>query len=263
MKRAIPVLWVIMVLIILYAPLCILAFYSFTDVSAIGATGHFSLENYITLFSSEELRSMIMDTLVLAGAVSVLATILGTLGAIGSFYSKARVNRTIGMVNQVPVINADVVTGFSICILMLAIFQVHKESYIPLVAGLTSLCAPFCYLSVMPRLQQMNHELYEAALDLGCTERQALFKIVIPQIIPGILSGFMMSFTLTLDDYFITTYTKPAVFNTISTYVVNATKGAQTEIKTALWALSTVMFLLVVVIVLCMNRKHKIGGVGR
>lgn len=261
MKRIIPFLWVIMVLVILYAPLCILAFYSFTDVSSIGATGHFSIENYKTLFTSPELRSMIFDTLLLAAGVAVLATVLGTIGAIGAFYSKRRMNRTIGLVNQIPVINADVVTGFSTCILMLAIFRIHKESYIPLVAGLTSLCAPFCYLSVMPRLKQMNHELYEAALDLGCTERQALFKIVLPQIVPGILSGFMMAFTLTLDDYFVTTYTKPATFDTISTYVVNATRGAQTEIKTALWALSTVMFLLVVVIVLCMNRKHKIGGV--
>ncbi len=95
--------------------------------------------------------------------------------------------------------------------------------------------------------------MYEAALDLGATPAQALFKVVIPQLIPGILSGFMLAVTLSLDDYFITTYTKPSTFDTISTYVVNATKGSQTEIKTALWALSTLIFVIVIAIVIGMN----------
>jgi len=90
-------------------------------------------------------------------------------------------------------------------------------------------------------------------LDLGATPAQALFKVVIPQLIPGILSGFMLAVTLSLDDYFITTYTKPSTFDTISTYVVNATKGSQTEVKTALWALSTLIFVIVVVVVVVMN----------
>ena len=105
----------------------------------------------------------------------------------------------------------------------------------------------------MPRLKQMDNGLYEAALDLGATPFQALYKIVIPQIVPGIISGFMLSVTLSLDDYFISTYTKPATFDTISTYVVNATRGAQTEIKTALWALSTVIFVVVILAVVIMN----------
>ena len=105
----------------------------------------------------------------------------------------------------------------------------------------------------MPKLKQIDNGLYEAALDLGATPFQALYKVVIPQIIPGIISGFMLSITLSLDDYFITTYTKPATFDTISTYVVNATRGAQTEIKTALWALSTVIFLVVIAAVVIMN----------
>ena len=99
----------------------------------------------------------------------------------------------------------------------------------------------------------MDNNLYEAALDLGATPTQALFKVVIPQLLPGILSGFMLAVTLSLDDYFITTYTKPSTFDTISTYVVNATKGGQTDIKTALWALSTIIFLVVVIIVVLMN----------
>ena len=109
------------------------------------------------------------------------------------------------------------------------------------------------YLSILPKLKQMDGSLYEAALDLGATPAQALFKVVIPQLIPGILSGFMLAVTLSLDDYFITTYTKPSTFDTISTYVVNATKGSQTEVKTALWALSTLIFVIVVVVVVVMN----------
>ena len=99
----------------------------------------------------------------------------------------------------------------------------------------------------------MDNALYEAALDLGCTPGQALIKVVIPQIIPGIISGFTLAITLSLDDYFITTYTKPATFDTISTYVVNATKGSQTQIKTALWALSTVILAVVIIAVIIMN----------
>ena len=115
------------------------------------------------------------------------------------------------------------------------------------------LTAPFVYLSILPKLKQMDNSLYEAALDLGATPAQALFKVVIPQLIPGIMSGFMLAVTLSLDDYFITTYTKPSTFDTISTYVVNATRGSQTDVKTALWALSTLIFAIVIVAVVVMN----------
>ena len=121
--------------------------------------------------------------------------------------------------------------------------------------------APFVYLSVLPKLKQMDNSIYEAALDLGANASVALRKVVIPQLIPGIVSGFMLSVTLSLDDYFITTYTKPATFDTISTYVVNATKGSHTEIKTALWALSTLIFVIIVAGVLVWNLlSEKKGG---
>jgi ABC-type spermidine/putrescine transport system permease subunit II len=133
------------------------------------------------------------------------------------------------------------------------VLGISKDTFIPLVAGHVTLCAPFVFLSVMPKIKQMDSSIYEAALDLGATPLTALFEIVIPQIVPGIVSGFALAITLSLDDYFISTYTKPAMFDTISTYVVNATKGSQTTIKTALWALSTVIFAVVVLIVIGMN----------
>ena len=234
-------IFILFVLVILYAPILILTVYSFTNATNIGAIRGFSLHNYVTLFTTPELRDMIIGTVVLALVAALLATILGTMGAIGAFYSKRQVSSMIDTLNQVPVVNADVVTGFSICILLVVVLGISKDTFIPLVIGHVTLCAPFVYLSVIPKLKQMDASIYEAALDLGATPQTALRKIVIPQIASGIVSGFSLAVTLSLDDYFIATYTKPATFDTISTYVVNATKGAQTTIKTALWALSAVI----------------------
>ena len=252
-KKFVRVLIPVLVLLFLYVPILVLALYSFTDATQIGAIRSFTLKNYATLFTTEELRNMIVGTILLALVSATLATLLGTLGAIGSFYSRKRTSSAIATVNQIPVINADVVTGFSLCILLVVVFGISKESYIPLVLGHVTLCAPFVYLSVIPKLKQMDSSLYEAALDLGATPRKALMRVVIPQIFSGMVSGFSLAITLSLDDYFIATYTKPATFDTISTYVVNATRGSQTDIKTALWALSTLIFLLVILIVFAMN----------
>lgn len=253
MKKIISYSWLALVALFLYLPVLILAFYSFTDSTTIGAVRGFSLHNYVTLFTTEELRNMIVGTLLLAVGAAVISSVLGTLGAIGAFYSRPTSRMLVETANRVPVVNADVVTAFSICILLIVVLGIEKNTFIPLVIGHVVMCTPFVYLAVIPRLKQMDSGLYEAALDLGATPFQALYKIVIPQIVPGIVSGFMLSITLSLDDYFISTYTKPATFDTISTYVVNATRGAQTEIKTAMWALSTVIFLVVVLAVAIMN----------
>lgn len=253
MKKILSYSWLAVVALFMYVPVLILAFYSFTDSTTIGAVRGFSLHNYVTLFTTEELRDMIVGTVLLAVGAALTATVLGTLGAVGAFYSRPSVRAAVETANQVPVVNADVVTAFSICILLIVVFGIEKNTFLPLVIGHVVLCAPFVYLAVMPRLKQMDSGLYEAALDLGATPFQALRKVVIPQIVPGIISGFMLSVTLSLDDYFISTYTKPATFDTISTYVVNATRGSQTEIKTALWALSTVIFVIVILAVVIMN----------
>lgn len=255
MKKAWKVLVIIAVLLFLYLPILVLAVYSFTDATNIGAIRGFSLHNYVTLFTTPELVQMIVGTVALALLSAVLASILGTMGAIGAFYSKKGMSSAITTMNQVPVVNADVVTGFSICILLVIVFGVSKDTFVPLIVGHVTLCAPFVFLSVTPKLKQMDSSIYEAALDLGATPFTALTKIVIPQIFPGIISGFALAVTLSLDDYFVATYTKPATFDTISTYVVNATKGSQTTIKTALWALSTVIFLVVALIVVLMNLR--------
>ncbi len=255
MSKTLKWIFLIIVLLFLYLPILILAVFSFTDATNIGIIRNFSWQNYINLFMTEELRNMILSTLLLALIAATLATILGTLGAIGSFYSSKKMNRSISIMNQIPVINADVVTGFSIGILLVVVLGISKDSFFPLIAGHVTLCTPFVFLAVMPKLMQIDSGQYEAALDLGATPAKALKQIIIPQIKSGILSGFALAITLSLDDYFISTYTKPATFDTISTYVVNATKGSQTSTKTALWALSTVIFVVVLLIVLIMNIK--------
>lgn len=257
MKKWSKIIFICIMLLLIYMPILILAVYSFTTSANIGSIHGWSFHNYVTLFTKDELRSMIVGTVLLAAGSALIATILGTLGAIGAFYSKKWASASINAMNEVPVVNADVVTGFSICILLIVAFGMSKDSYVPLVIGHVVLSAPFVYLSVVPKLKQMDSSLYEAALDLGATPFQGLTKIVIPQILPGIISGFALAVTLSLDDYFIATYTKPATFDTISTYVVNATKGSQTEVKTALWALSTVIFALVVIVVVAMNVTGK------
>lgn len=256
-KKHLARIYVGILLLIIYLPILVLMVYSFTTSTTIGAIRGFSLKNYVTLLSNEELRSMIVGTVALAFGAAVIATILGTLGAIGSFYSKAVPSGYISALNEVPVVNADVVTGFSICIALVVVCGIDKSTFIPLVVGHVVLSAPFVYLSVIPKLKQMDSSLYEAAMDLGATPTQALTKVVLPQIASGIVSGFALALTLSLDDYFIASYTKPATFDTISTYVVNATKGSQTEIKTALWALSTVIFFVVILVVVLMNVAQK------
>ncbi len=252
MKKFFSRAFLVMMVVLLYLPILVLAVYSFTDSANIGAIYGFSLKNYETLFTKPDLQAMIAGTLILAIG-SAFVSVLGTLGAVGVFYSGRFGNVTVGSLNQVPVVNAEVVTAFSLCILLIGVCGVDKSSFISLLIGHVVLEAPFVYLSVVPRLKQMDNSLYEAALDLGASPAMALRRVVFPQIFPGVVSGFALAVTLSLDDYFITSYTKPATFDTISTYVVNATRGSQTEIKTALWALSTIIFVVVILMVMIMN----------
>ena len=174
MKKTGKMIFIGLVLAFLYLPILVLAVYSFTKSTNIGAIRGFSMHNYVTLFSTPELVNMITGTIALALGASALATILGTVGAIGSFYSKKRTAAMLNTLNQIPVVNADVVTGFSICILLVVVLGISKDTFIPLVAGHVTLCAPFVFLSVIPKLKQMDSSIYEAALDLGATPFTAL-----------------------------------------------------------------------------------------
>ena len=167
MKNVCKTVFITLVLIFLYAPILILTVYSFTDATTIGAIRGFSLHNYVTLFTTPELRDMIFGTITLALGAALLATVLGTLGAVGSFYSGKVTNSVITAVNQIPVVNADVVTGFSACILLVVVLGITKDTFIPLLAGHVTLCAPFVFLSVVPKLKLVERkELFDHVVHL-------------------------------------------------------------------------------------------------
>ena len=156
--------------------------------------------------------------------------------------------------NQIPVINADVVTAISFALLV-SFLGIDKSTYLPLIFGQMLLCTPFVVLSIIPKLRQMDNNLYEAALDLGATPRKALFSVIIPQILPGILAGFLLSITLSLDDYVIAAYTKPDSFTTISTHIYGLDKNnvMGAKIKAAYWAFTAIIFLVIVLVVIGSN----------
>lgn len=253
-KRILSVLICALVLLFIYAPILLLVVYSFTESHVIGRWEGFSFELYAQLFRDAEIMQILFNTVWLALAAAGLSTILGTAGAIGIFYSRRRVAKPLQAMSQIPVINAEIVTALALAITFVAIGV--GKSYFTLVVGHMVLCTPFVVLSVLPKLKQMDHSLYEAALDLGASPMKALFKVVLPEIVPGIISGFMLAVTLSLDDYIITSYCKPSTFSTISTYVYNATMKGNVhtaETLSSFWALTTVIFVIILIVVLAAN----------
>lgn len=246
-------LFIGLVLLFIYAPILLLTFNSFNESTSITSWKGFGFSHYKYFFSFDHKPlPIVCKTLILALVVAALSTLLGTLGAIGIFYNKKKTAALLTGINQIPVINADIVTAISFTLLVVAL-NIDKSTYIPLVVGQMVLCTPFVVLSVIPKLKQMDNSLYEAALDLGATPSKALFAVVIPQILPGIVSGFLLSVTLSLDDYVIAAYTKPGTFQTISTYIYDL-KGRQVEtIQSSFWAFTAVIFLIIVVSVVTAN----------
>lgn len=260
-KKCLKPVYIGLILLLLYAPILLLAVYSFNSSDVIGIWESFSFKHYVKLFGDPAILEMIGNTLLLALVAAVLSTVLGTTGALGIYYCKKRTKAALNGVSQIPVINAEIVTALALAITFVSVGI--EKSFFTLVIGHMVICTPFVVLSVVPKLKQMDNSLYEAALDLGASPAKALFKVVLPQIIPGVISGFMLAVTLSLDDYIVTSYCKPSTFNTISTYVYNATtKGnAHTaETLSSFWALTTIIFVLIVVVVFAANltgRKKK------
>lgn len=255
-KRVLKWLFVALILLFIYFPIIFLTINSFNESDMIQAGWNgFSLDHYKYFFNinNEPLR-VVLQTIALALIVALLSTILGTIGAIGIFYTKKRTSGALSAINRIPVINAEVVTAISFA-LFVSFFHIDKSTYIPLVLGQMILCTPFVVLSVMPKLRQMDNNLYEAALDLGATPAKALFSVIIPQILPGIISGFLLAVTLSLDDYVIAAYTKPDSFKTISTHIYGLDKNNNVgpTIKAAYWAFTAIIFFIIVIAVVTAN----------
>ncbi|MBQ3597163.1 MAG: ABC transporter permease [Clostridia bacterium] len=266
MKKFLQIFYVALMLLFIYAPIFTLVLYSFVDTPVVNIKDAleigFSFNLYQKLFNDAALMKIVWDTLLLALIVAILATLLGTLGAIGIYYSKGKLGKSVSVASRIPVINAEIVTAVALVLLFAFIFT-ESRSYFAMIVGHTVITTPFVVLSVMPKLKQMDSNLYEAALDLGATPFKALFKVVIPEILPGILSGFMMAITLSLDDYIISAYTKPAGFDTISTYVYGAmAKSNANSSLPALRALSAIIFVVIILVVVIKNlvaRKKEVN----
>ena len=254
------IIWI--VLIMMYIPILVLMAFSFSKNDNISLEGdfHFTFELYRDLFLDQEIMTAIGNTLILAVVSALIATILGTVGALGAYYSKKRTRDMIEHVTQIPVVNAEIVMALSLTVMFVFIgtyiFQgASIFSFWTLLIGHVILGLPFVYLNVKPKLQQMDPALYEAALDLGCTQRQALWKATIPEILPGILSGFLLSITLSLDDFIVTAFTRgPGLLSgdktieTLSTLVQARIKKG--PIPKEIRALTTIIFLVVLGIVI-------------
>ena len=247
------------VLLLTYVPILILIIYSFTDSAFVGQWKGFSLALYLRLFSDREIMLIVKDTILLALAAASISTILGTVGAIGIYYSKKRTAKAMSAISNIPMINAEIITAVSLVLLFTMFFG--GKSMFSLLSGHVVITIPFVVISVIPKLKQMDDNLYEAALDLGATPLKALLTVVLPEIIPGIVSGFMLSVTLSLDDYIVTAFTKPNTFSTISTYVYESMNRPATSKLPELRALSAIIFFAILgVALLSAFRKNKRQG---
>jgi len=260
LKKIIYKSFLYLMLLLMFLPVLVLMVFSFMPSDTLGVIAPFSLQLYIDLFENESLMEAIKNTVVIALVSGVVSTILGTMGAIGVYYSNKKNRNIIETMTQLPVVNAEIVMALSLAVLFSSLNMSY--TFTTLLIGHVVLTIAFVYLNVKPKLAQLDPNTYEAALDLGCTPNKALFSVIIPEIFPGIISGFLISVTLSLDDFVITQYLKEPSFETISTYIQKIV--AKHPIPPEVRALTTIIFvavLLAVILVTIYNSKQtKKGG---
>lgn len=242
--------YLLLIFVFLYGPIVTLIVLSFNESRFRGKWGGFSLKWYESLFSSREIMDALWTTLLIAFVSALAATLLGTAAAFAMNRMKRLPRVVLMTVTNIPMLNADIVTGISLMLLFLALnYRLGFSSV--LIAHIT-FNLPYVVLSVLPKLKQMNKSVYEAALDLGASRQYAFMKVIFPDILPGILTGFLLSFTMSLDDFVITHFTKGVGIDTLSTKIyAEVRKGIKPEI----YALSTIMFVVVFVILILVNRR--------
>ena len=248
-------LWVL--LLVLYAPIALIAVFSFTNSKILGNWTGFSLDLYANLFTGQAdagLNSAIWYTVVIALVAAVCSTILGTLAAIGIYNMRARSRKMVSLLNSVPMINPDIITGISLFLLFVALGM--SQGLATVCIAHVVFCTPYVVLSVLPRLSRMNPNTYEAALDLGATPAQALRMVMLPELWPGMLSGFILALTLSVDDFGVTFFTKGSVgLETLSTFIYSdARKGGLTP---ELRPLFTIILLVMLTVLIYINFRNK------
>lgn len=246
-------LWLLLVM--LYSPILIIMIFSFTEAKVLGNWSGFSTRLYTSLFSGgvqHSLMSAVWNTLVIALIAASVSTLLGSVAAVGIFNLKAHTRQMVGFVNTIPILNPCIITGISLFLLFVS-FGI-SQGFTTVVLAHITFCTPYVVLSVMPRLKQMNQNVYEAALDLGATPFQALYKVILPEIRPGMISGFILAFTLSIDDFAVTIFTiGNEGLETLSTFIyADARKGGLTP---ELRPLSTIIFVTVLVLLIVINKR--------
>jgi spermidine/putrescine transport system permease protein len=243
-------IYIALIFIFLYAPILTLMVLSFNASKTRAKWGGFSIKWYSSLFQSREIMEALGNTLLIAVISSLAATVIGTVACIAMCSMKRRTRSILLGITNIPMLNADIVTGISLMLLFVSLGIRFGMGTI-LLSHIT-FNIPYVILSVMPRMKQLNPNTYEAALDLGASHVHAFFKVVFPDLLPGILSGMLMAFTMSLDDFIITHFTKGAGVDTLSTKIYTEVKKG---IKPEMYALSTLIFVTVLLLLFLANRS--------
>ncbi len=239
-----------LVLAFLYIPIVVLIVQSFNAGKSRAKWEGFSFRWYEELFKDPNIMNSLVITLAIAVLASLFATIIGTLAAIGIHAMKRRPQHLMLTLNNIPMTMPDIVTGISL--MLLFIFTQVERGFVTMLLAHITFDVPYVILSVMPKLKQMNKNTYEAALDLGATPMYALFHVILPQIMPGVITGAMLAFTLSLDDFTISYFTTSPLVQNLSTLIYSqARKG----IKPTMNALSALMFVALLVLLLVVNKR--------
>ena len=248
MKTAAKKIYIALIILFLYAPIGTLMVLSFNASKTRSKWGGFTFKWYTALFRNDDILKALFNTLLIAFLSALIATVIGTIACIAMTGMKRRTKAVMMGVTNIPMLNADIVTGISLMLLFISLgFRFGLGTI--LLSHIT-FNIPYVILSVMPRMKQLNPSTYEAALDLGASHLTAFFKVVFPDLLPGILSGFLMAFTMSLDDFIITHFTKGAGVDTLSTKIYTEVKKG---IKPEMYALSTIIFVTVLVLLLLVN----------
>lgn len=273
MKKYASRIYLCLVFAILYIPILTLMLFSFNNSESTANFTGFSFEWYIKLFNDETAFIALRNTLILAVSSSLLSTIIGTAAAEGIYRMRSKwLKNAVNSVTNIPMMNPDIVTGvsfmlfFAMVVGLLNIEDYDSIGFVAMLIAHTTFCLPYVILSVLPRINELGDSLTEAALDLGCTPVQAFFKVKLPNIMPGVLSGLVMAFTLSLDDFVISYFVSPSNFQTLPLLIYSMTKKT---VKPDMYALSTIIIITVFTLLIISNiksfkksdnKKRKKGG---
>ncbi len=243
------------IFVILYAPIAVMILYSFNSGKSPAVFQGFSLKWYQELFASDTAFVAVKNTLILAVAAALISTVIGTLAAYGMHKMRSRALReTVHTVTSLPMMNPDIVTGIAMMLLFVFVGNLfdadNNLSFATILISHVTFCLPYVILSILPKFRQMDPHLSEAAMDLGCTPMQTFWKVEFPAIMPGIVAGALMAFTLSLDDFVISYFTSGSDFQTLPILIYSMTKKRVTP---DMYALSTIMFVAILVLLLLNN----------